>query len=309
MNIRPVRLAAVRRRRQADDRHPRRRVAEAAQRPRPVVLAAVAPRRVGRAGLAPLDQPRAAAAGVDLGRQRGERLAAAVLIGFAASPWHRTESREAAPCGAPSSPPRHRRRARRLLVATASSSPRWPLRWDGGGTTTAAARQGRRHRDPQQHPRPRAGRGRRLRRARCRKLHGADLATRPPVPRPGTGTRRRDRQGAARPRRQSRTRAEEDNRKRRADVARRDVLDFLYAGRKRRRSPRSCAPISNLTAPWPRSLLGSIAANQAQHLVVLRQALGADAAESIPKAFEDGTGLRPDPPGAGSSAVRPPRRG
>jgi rubrerythrin len=51
--------------------------------------------------------------------------------------------------------------------------------------------------------------------------------------------------------------------------------------------------ISHLTAPWPRSLLGSIAANQAQHLVILRQALGADAAESIPEAFEDGTAPAP----------------
>lgn len=47
--------------------------------------------------------------------------------------------------------------------------------------------------------------------------------------------------------------------------------------------------ISHLTSPWPRSLLGSIAANQAQHLVLLRQLLGADSAESIPEAFEDGT--------------------
>ena len=47
--------------------------------------------------------------------------------------------------------------------------------------------------------------------------------------------------------------------------------------------------ISHLTYPWPRSLLGSIAANQAQHLVLLRRALGADAAASIPGAFEDGT--------------------
>jgi len=47
--------------------------------------------------------------------------------------------------------------------------------------------------------------------------------------------------------------------------------------------------ISNLTSPWPRSLLGSIAANQAQHLVVLRRLLGADVAASIPEAFEDGT--------------------
>jgi rubrerythrin len=51
--------------------------------------------------------------------------------------------------------------------------------------------------------------------------------------------------------------------------------------------------ISHLTAPWPRSLLGSIAANQAQHLVVLRRALGADAGESIPEAFEDGTAAPP----------------
>jgi hypothetical protein len=47
--------------------------------------------------------------------------------------------------------------------------------------------------------------------------------------------------------------------------------------------------VSHLTAPWPRALLGSIVANQAQHLVVLRRALGADQGESIPRAFEDGT--------------------
>jgi rubrerythrin len=47
--------------------------------------------------------------------------------------------------------------------------------------------------------------------------------------------------------------------------------------------------ISHLTYPWPRSLLGSIVANQAQHLVVLRRALGAGVAETIPSAFEDGT--------------------
>jgi hypothetical protein len=51
--------------------------------------------------------------------------------------------------------------------------------------------------------------------------------------------------------------------------------------------------ISHLTAPWPRSLLGSVAANQAQHLVVLRRALGADLAESISGAFEDGTSPPP----------------
>ncbi|HEX5711761.1 MAG TPA: ferritin-like domain-containing protein [Solirubrobacterales bacterium] len=51
--------------------------------------------------------------------------------------------------------------------------------------------------------------------------------------------------------------------------------------------------LSHLTASWPRVLLASIAANQAQHLVVLRRLLGADPPESIPEAFEDGT--TPDP--------------
>lgn len=51
--------------------------------------------------------------------------------------------------------------------------------------------------------------------------------------------------------------------------------------------------VSHLTAPWPRSLLGAIAANQAQHLVVLRRLLGADVAASIPEAFEDGTTPNP----------------
>lgn len=69
---------------------------------------------------------------------------------------------------------------------------------------------------------------------------------------------------------------------------RRDALDFLYevesvsiAGDLR--------AISHLVSPWPKSLLGSIASNQGQHLVLLRQALGAGSAESVPDAFEDGT--------------------
>jgi len=56
---------------------------------------------------------------------------------------------------------------------------------------------------------------------------------------------------------------------------------------------RDLRAISHLTDSWPRALLGSIAANQAQHLVVLRRLLGAGVAESIPEAFEDGT--TPDP--------------
>lgn len=57
--------------------------------------------------------------------------------------------------------------------------------------------------------------------------------------------------------------------------------------------------ISNLTAPWPRSLLGSVVANQAQHLVLLRRALGAAPLASVPEAFENGTAPPPDERGAG----------
>lgn len=67
-----------------------------------------------------------------------------------------------------------------------------------------------------------------------------------------------------------------------------DALEFLYEVENVSVAYQLRA-ISHLTSSWPRSLLGSIAANQAQHLVVLRRLLGADRAESIPEAFEDGT--------------------
>lgn len=67
-----------------------------------------------------------------------------------------------------------------------------------------------------------------------------------------------------------------------------DALEFLYEVESVSVA-NDLRAISHLTSSWPRSLLGSIAANQAQHLVLLRRALGADAAESIPGAFEDGT--------------------
>jgi hypothetical protein len=47
--------------------------------------------------------------------------------------------------------------------------------------------------------------------------------------------------------------------------------------------------INNLTAPGTRSLLAATAANQAQHLVLLRQALGAKPREWVPSPFENGT--------------------
>jgi rubrerythrin len=46
--------------------------------------------------------------------------------------------------------------------------------------------------------------------------------------------------------------------------------------------------VANLTASWPRALLTSVAANEAQQLTVLRQALGAGPAASVPEAFENG---------------------
>jgi hypothetical protein len=67
-----------------------------------------------------------------------------------------------------------------------------------------------------------------------------------------------------------------------------DALEFLYEVESVSVAY-GLRTISHLTMPWPRALLGSIVANQAQHLVVLRRMLGADAAESIPGAFEDGT--------------------
>jgi Ferritin-like domain len=52
--------------------------------------------------------------------------------------------------------------------------------------------------------------------------------------------------------------------------------------------------ISSLEATWPRSLLASIVADQAQHLTLLRQTLGAGPLASVPEPFENGTA---EPPG------------
>ena len=83
------------------------------------------------------------------------------------------------------------------------------------------------------------------------------------------------------------------------------VLDFLYEVESISIAD-DLRAVSHLTAPWPRSLLGSIAANQAQHLVVLRRALGAGGGELVPEAFEDGTSTPPGPPpGAGSATAGP----
>jgi hypothetical protein len=52
--------------------------------------------------------------------------------------------------------------------------------------------------------------------------------------------------------------------------------------------------ISQLEAPWPRSLLASTVANQAQHQTLLRQALGAGPLASVPVPFEDGGAPPPE---------------
>lgn len=46
--------------------------------------------------------------------------------------------------------------------------------------------------------------------------------------------------------------------------------------------------VGRLTIGWPRPLVASMAANQAQHLVLIRQALGAGDLEIVPEAFEAG---------------------
>ena len=63
---------------------------------------------------------------------------------------------------------------------------------------------------------------------------------------------------------------------------------------------RACTPTA------PRTLAASLAASHAQHLVVLRQALGAEPAESVPEAFEDG---EVPPPGAPAMGMMRPVTG
>ena len=71
-----------------------------------------------------------------------------------------------------------------------------------------------------------------------------------------------------------------------------DALEFLYDV-ENASIAYNLRAISHLNYPWPRSLLGSVAANQAQHQVVLRRLLGAGTAGAIPEAFEDGTAPSP----------------
>ncbi|HVD41938.1 MAG TPA: ferritin-like domain-containing protein [Solirubrobacterales bacterium] len=52
--------------------------------------------------------------------------------------------------------------------------------------------------------------------------------------------------------------------------------------------------VGKLTIAWPRPLVAGMAANQAQRLVLIRRALGAEGAELVPKAFEIGETAAPE---------------
>ncbi len=118
-------------------------------------------------------------------------------------------------------------------------------------------------------------------------LGGHALDPRPRLPRPGTGTRRRDPQVAAGARRGGGTRRRKRS-KRRGLKSEAEYLEFLYELESATIEAELSA-IARLTSPTPRSMLATTVANQAQHLVLLRRALGAKSVESVPRAFEDGT--------------------
>jgi hypothetical protein len=73
---------------------------------------------------------------------------------------------------------------------------------------------------------------------------------------------------------------------------RRDALEFLYEMESATIDAELSA-VGKLTIAWPRPLVASMAANQAQRLVLIRRALGAKPLEAIPEAFE--TGETPGP--------------
>lgn len=72
-----------------------------------------------------------------------------------------------------------------------------------------------------------------------------------------------------------------------------ESLEFLYA-MESATIERELSAVSELNSSWPRPLLASMAANQAQHLVLLRQALGAKGLEAVPSAFENGATPAPE---------------
>ncbi len=67
-----------------------------------------------------------------------------------------------------------------------------------------------------------------------------------------------------------------------------DRLDFLYEMESATIDAEQAA-IAKLVSPAPRTLLAATAANQAQHLVVIRRLLDEPPLQTVPGAFESGT--------------------
>lgn len=70
-------------------------------------------------------------------------------------------------------------------------------------------------------------------------------------------------------------------------------LEFLYAMESATLDAELSA-VGKLTIDWPRPLVASMAANQAQRLVLLRRALGASPLATVPSAFETGETPAPE---------------
>jgi len=68
---------------------------------------------------------------------------------------------------------------------------------------------------------------------------------------------------------------------------RRDALEFLYEMESATIDAELNA-VARLTIDWPRPVIAAMAANQAQRLVLIRRALGAQPLETVPEAFETG---------------------
>lgn len=72
-----------------------------------------------------------------------------------------------------------------------------------------------------------------------------------------------------------------------------DALRFLYELESATIDAELSA-VGKLTIGWPRPLIAAMAANQAQRLVLIRRALGANPAETVPEAFETGETPAPE---------------
>lgn len=72
-----------------------------------------------------------------------------------------------------------------------------------------------------------------------------------------------------------------------------DALHFLYELESATIDAELSA-VGKLTIGWPRPLIAAMAANQAQRLVLIRRALGAEPSEIVPEAFETGETPAPE---------------